>query len=215
MRKDDRESVARAKRVAKLAQRAVDVLGSASAAYHWLTTSCDALRGKSPRDIHYDVKGASRVATALRRRALRRRKVRSAGLGAFEDEAALTVWLWKKNRALGNRLPAMLLDSDRGATHVMSVMSRTRRKTESERSVGKPEIELLDLQSLTKSYGLSTLQIAKMVGGTPTGLRRAPTSPKMRHEFLRLTSLLLNIRRMLGDNMDAVKVWLNAPHLPR
>jgi uncharacterized protein (DUF2384 family) len=129
MRKDERESLARAKRVAGLAQRAVDVLGSTSAAYLWLTTSCAALRGKAPRDFHYDVDGARRVAGALRRRAVRQRKVRSAGLGAFEDEAALTVWLWKKCRQLGSQRPAMLLDTDRGAREVLAVMSLMRQRT--------------------------------------------------------------------------------------
>lgn len=129
MRKADRKSLARAKRVARLAQRAVDVLGSTSAAYHWLTAPCAALRGKVPHDIHFDVEGARRVATALRRRTLRQRHVRSAGLGAFEDAAALTAWLWKKCRALGNRRPAMLLDSDRGAREVLAIMSKIRQRT--------------------------------------------------------------------------------------
>jgi uncharacterized protein (DUF2384 family) len=129
MRKADRESLARAKRVARLAQRAVAVLGSTSAAYHWLTVPCTALRGKTPYDVHYDADGARRVATALRLRAARERLVRKSGHGTFPDEAALTTWLWKKNRALGNELPAMLLDTQRGARDVLAVMSHTRRRT--------------------------------------------------------------------------------------
>jgi uncharacterized protein (DUF2384 family) len=129
MRKTERESLARAKRAARLAQRAIDVLGSTSAAYHWLTTPCAALRGTAPRDIHYDVEGARRVAIALRRRAEHQRAVRAAGLDVFGDETALTSWLWKKSRALGNRLPATLLDTDRGAREVLSVISRSRRRT--------------------------------------------------------------------------------------
>jgi uncharacterized protein (DUF2384 family) len=109
MSQDERESLARVKRELRLIQRSIDVLGSTPTAYHWLTTPCAALRGKAPRDIRYDMEGARRVSAALRRRALRQRKVRSAGFGSSEDGAALTAWLWKKCRALGDRRPAMLL----------------------------------------------------------------------------------------------------------
>jgi len=129
MRKADRESLARAKRVARLAQRAIDVLGGAGAAYHWLTMPCAALGGTAPYDIHYDADGARRVATALRLRAARERLVRKMGDGTFPDVDALTEWLWKKNRTLRGRRPAMLLDTDRGAREVLAVLSRLRRRT--------------------------------------------------------------------------------------
>jgi uncharacterized protein (DUF2384 family) len=129
MRRDERLSLARVKRVARLAQRTIDVLGGTAEAYFWLTKPCAALRGKAPHEIHYDLEGARRVTTILKRRAMRQRKVRSAGLAAFADEAALTAWLWKKCRRLGNRLPAMLLDSDRGAREVLTVMSHVRQST--------------------------------------------------------------------------------------
>ncbi len=127
MRKVERESLARVKRELRLIQRSVDVLGSTVTAYFWLTTPCGALRGKAPCDIHYDVAGARRIATALRRRAQRQRLVQAAGLDALRDEAALTEWLWKKCRALGHRLPAMLLDTDCGARQVLAIISGMRR----------------------------------------------------------------------------------------
>jgi uncharacterized protein (DUF2384 family) len=127
MRRDELQSLARVKRELRLIQRSIDVLGSTPTAYHWLTTPCAALRGKAPQDIRYDVGGARCVAIALRRRAVRQRKVRSAGLHAFEDEAALTAWLWKKCRQLGSQRPAMLLDTDRGAREVLAILARTRR----------------------------------------------------------------------------------------
>jgi len=129
MRKADRASLARAKRVARMAQRAIEVLGGTDEAYRWLTTPCAAIRGNTPYDVHYDADGARRVATALRLRAARERLVRKCGQGTFPDAAALTTWLWKKNRALRNRPPATLLDSDRGARDVLAVMSRMRRRT--------------------------------------------------------------------------------------
>ena len=89
MRKVERESLARVQREVRLIQRAIDVLDSPAIAYHWLTTPCAALRGKAPRDIHYDVEGARRVAAVLRRRAERQRAVISIGLDAFEDETTL------------------------------------------------------------------------------------------------------------------------------
>lgn len=122
MRSDERQSLARVKRAARVAQRAVNVLGSMAAADHWLTAPCAALRGKAPRDIFLDEAGARRVAIVLRRRASRQRAVRSTWLRAFGDEAALTAWLWKKNRALGNRRPAMLLDTERGAREVVQAL---------------------------------------------------------------------------------------------
>lgn len=98
MHKDERQSFARAKRAARVAQRAVDVLGGTGAAYHWLTTPCAALSGKVPSDIRFDESGARRVAIVLRRRASRQRSVRTAWLKAIGDEATLTAWLWRKNR---------------------------------------------------------------------------------------------------------------------
>ena len=130
MRKDERESLARVKRELRLIQRSLDVLGSTPTAYHWLTTPCAALRGKAPRDIHFDLEGARCVATALRRRAVRQREVRSAGLASFANEADLIAWLWKKCRALGYRRPAMMLDTNRGMREVHAVMSRVRRRTQ-------------------------------------------------------------------------------------
>jgi hypothetical protein len=76
MRRAKRESLARAKRVARVAQRAVDVLGTI-----------------------WKVPVAWRL---LRRLAIRQRKKPSAGSAALADEAALAEWLWKKNGALGN-----------------------------------------------------------------------------------------------------------------
>jgi uncharacterized protein (DUF2384 family) len=61
MRQAERESIARVKRALRLIQCSIEVLGSTPAAYHWLTMPCAALRGKAPRDIHYDVFGARRV----------------------------------------------------------------------------------------------------------------------------------------------------------
>jgi len=119
MRKDERQSLARAKRAAHVAQRSVDVLGDTATAYRWLTTPCAALRGKAPIEITFDVTGARRVASVLRRRSLRQRSVRQAWLSAVEDEAGLAKWLWKRNPALGFRQPATLLDTDRGAAEVL------------------------------------------------------------------------------------------------
>jgi uncharacterized protein (DUF2384 family) len=213
MRREERQSLARVKRVARLAQRTIDVLGGTAEAYYWLTKPCAALRGKAPRDIHYDVEGAGRVATALRQRTGRQRLVRKAAKSAFLDETALTTWLWKKSRALGNRPPAMLLDSDRGASQVVSVISRMRKRdTNANRCIGISESDQHDARAIAIMYGLSTPQVARMLGFAPTDLRRKSTLLKIRYGLQRLTSLLENIRRMLGGDPDAVKVWLNAPH---
>jgi uncharacterized protein (DUF2384 family) len=128
MGQDERESLARVKRELRLIQRAIEVFGSTATAYLWLTTPCAALRGNAPRDIHYDVEGARRVSTALRRRYARQRIVRSIGLAAFAVEAALTAWLWKKCPRLGNRLPAMLLDSDDGTREVLAFLTQNRKR---------------------------------------------------------------------------------------
>ena len=68
------------------------------------------------------------------------------------------------------------------------------------------------MQTLTKTYGLSTLQVAKMLGVALAELRRESTSSKIQCGLRRLASLLHNISRMFVGNKDAVKVWLNAPH---
>jgi len=77
---------------------------------------------------------------------------------------------------------------------------------------GKPDPGRVDVQTLTKTYGLSTFLVAKMIGVAPATLRQNSTSPKVRHGLQRLASLLLNVRRMFDGDMDAVKAWLNAPH---
>ena len=69
----------------------------------------------APRDIHFDLGGARRVATALRSRAVRQRKLRSAGRVAFADKAALTTWLWKKSRTPGPKSAIQVSDLSKHA----------------------------------------------------------------------------------------------------
>jgi len=66
MRASDRESLARVKRAARLAQLAVDRLGSTQAADEWLSTPSSSLGGKRPSDMHYDASNARKVARALK-----------------------------------------------------------------------------------------------------------------------------------------------------
>jgi uncharacterized protein (DUF2384 family) len=107
----------------------------------------------------------------------------------------------------------MLLDADRGARQVLSVMSRMRKRDNKvERCVGMSVASRLDVRALTKTFGLTTLQVAKMLGIVPAELRRRSTSPNVRDGLRRLTSLLSSVSRMFGGDTDAVKDWLKGPH---
>lgn len=126
MTAEERSSLARAKRASIIVQRAIDVLGSTEAAYYWLASPCPALHGKAPAALRFDIATYRRTRDALRRRELRARAVRAATIGFFVDERAYSGWLWSRCRALTGRLPAMLLDSDRGTREVLRAIREQR-----------------------------------------------------------------------------------------
>ena len=66
MNAHERASLARVRRAAIVAQRAIEVLGGTQEAHIWLSTRSPALDGKAPKDIHYDAEGARRVLEVLR-----------------------------------------------------------------------------------------------------------------------------------------------------
>lgn len=120
---EQKESLARVRRSARVIQRAIDLLGGTDEAYYWLTSPCAALRGKRPADVRYDVVSARRVRDVIRRRCDRMRKIHNAAHAAFDDEKAYFSWLWKRCDALDGRIPAMLLDTERGAREVARAIS--------------------------------------------------------------------------------------------
>lgn len=73
MTAEERASLARAKRAAIIAQRAIDLLGSTQAADAWLSAPSEALDGKPPCETHLDARGARRVESALDAYARQRR----------------------------------------------------------------------------------------------------------------------------------------------
>ena len=128
MTAEERASLARAKRASIIAQRAMGVLGGAQQAYRWLMAPCPALRGKAPADLRYDIGAYRRVQAALRRRERRMRVVRTFAKGSFAEERAYQEWLWSRCRAIGGRLPAMMLDTESGAQAVVRAIPTGRRR---------------------------------------------------------------------------------------
>ena len=126
MTHEEKSSLARVKRAARIAQRAVDVLGGMERAYVWLSAPCPALRGKAPGELRYDVAACRRALSVLRYRERRMRAIEAAASGSFSDEDAFSAWLWSRCHALNDRLPAMLLDTDRGAREVIQALPADR-----------------------------------------------------------------------------------------
>ena len=65
MNAEERESLARVRRAAIVAQRAIDAFGDAQEADIWLNTPCPALGGRVPSDMRYDAAVARRLLEVL------------------------------------------------------------------------------------------------------------------------------------------------------
>ena len=69
----------------------------------------------------------------------------------------------------------------------------------------------LDGVALAKVLGISTPQIAKMIGVSSQSLRQSPASPRIQGKLARVVALVLRVCQMFGGDMGAVRIWLNAP----
>ena len=79
-------------------------------------------------------------------------------------------------------------------------------------SAHDPETGRLDARRLAAALGVTQRQMAAVLGYTPTGLSKNPTSPRLQPKLRDLMSLVNCLRELFDGRMDMVRIWLNAPH---
>lgn len=79
-------------------------------------------------------------------------------------------------------------------------------------SAHDPETGRYDARRLAATLGISTREMAALIGYTPTGLGKNPASPRLQPKLRELVGLLNRLRALLDGRMDLVRIWLKAPH---
>ncbi len=69
-----------------------------------------------------------------------------------------------------------------------------------------------DARRLAGVLEITHKEMAAIVGYTPTGLSKNPTSPRLQPKLRALVRLINRLREMLDGRMDFVRIWLKAPH---
>src|SRR6266542_6170500 len=69
-----------------------------------------------------------------------------------------------------------------------------------------------DALRVGQSLGLSTAEMAQVLGWTARGIRKNPASPKLQEPLTRLMATVTLLRELLDGSMAYVRVWLRAPH---
>ena len=62
------------------------------------------------------------------------------------------------------------------------------------------------------SLGLSATEMGQVLGWTPRGLRKNPTSPRLQEPLTRVVATVTLLRELLDGSMPYVRIWLRAPH---
>jgi hypothetical protein len=69
-----------------------------------------------------------------------------------------------------------------------------------------------DALRVGQSLGLSATEMGQVLGWTPRGLRKNPTSPRLQEPLTRLVGTVTLLRELLDGSMPYVRIWLRAPH---
>ena len=79
-------------------------------------------------------------------------------------------------------------------------------------SAHDPETGRYDAKRLATALALSSAEMADILGYTPRGLNKNPTSPKLQAKLSELTALTKRLRELLDGDMGYVRIWLKVPH---
>jgi hypothetical protein len=69
-----------------------------------------------------------------------------------------------------------------------------------------------DARRLAAVLDITSKEMAAIVGYTPTGLSKNPTSPRLQPQLRNLVMLINRLRDLLDGRMEFVRIWLKAPH---
>ena len=69
-----------------------------------------------------------------------------------------------------------------------------------------------DALQLAKTLGLSTQEMAYILGYTPRGIQKNPDSIRLQEKLGELVSLVLRLRALFNGSMKHVRIWLRAKH---
>lgn len=79
-------------------------------------------------------------------------------------------------------------------------------------SVHDPSTGRYDAKRLAETLAITQKEMADIIGYTPRGLGKNPTSTKLQPDLERLVKLVTKLRELLDGDMRLVRVWLKAPH---
>jgi uncharacterized protein (DUF2384 family) len=79
-------------------------------------------------------------------------------------------------------------------------------------SVHDPETGRYDAKRLAEVLVITQKEMAKIVGYSPRGLSKNPTSPRLQSDLERLVRLVTRLRELLDGDMGLVRIWLKTPH---
>ena len=79
-------------------------------------------------------------------------------------------------------------------------------------SVHDPATGRYDAKRFADVLAITQKEMASIVGYTPRGLGKNPTSSKLQDDLERLVLLVTKLRELLDGDMSLVRVWLKAPH---
>jgi hypothetical protein len=79
-------------------------------------------------------------------------------------------------------------------------------------SAHDPKTGRYDARRLAAALEITSKEMAAIVGYTPTGLSKNPTSPRLQPQLRSLVMLINRLRDLLDGRMEFVRIWLKAPH---
>lgn len=79
-------------------------------------------------------------------------------------------------------------------------------------SAHNPRSGRLDALRLAHTLALSTPQMARIVGYTPAGLRKNPSSERLQGKLRELVGLTQRLKVVFDGNLGHALIWLKAPH---
>lgn len=79
-------------------------------------------------------------------------------------------------------------------------------------SAHDPSTGRYDARRLAAALALTNVEMAAILGYTPRGLGKNPTSPRLQPRLTEIVRLVNRLRELLDGNMEYVRIWLKAPH---
>jgi hypothetical protein len=79
-------------------------------------------------------------------------------------------------------------------------------------SAHDPDTGRLDALRLADTLAISTSQMARIVGYTPSGLRKNPTAERLQAVLSGLVDLMRRLKDIFDGNLEHARIWLKAPH---